>query len=142
MAGLIERLSKATGPSRELDAAIGAACAIVDDFDPESLIGPIYYQGDDQGRIRIYAGKIDPSVRHHKFTRNARLFTSSIDAALTLIPAGLYWMAGLGKCSEDEPLGACAIYRDGNVDTPIAQAEGATVPIAIGAAALKAREAP
>lgn len=91
MKDLIERLEKATGPDRELDAMIGAACQIVDDFNPLHLIPPIFYVGDEKGTIRIYAGKIEDSVRHHKYSRKARPFTSSMDAALSLVPEGSTW---------------------------------------------------
>lgn len=134
MKDLIERLEKATGPDRELDAAIGAACEIVDDFDPSVLLDPVFYRGDECGRIRIYSGKIDPSVKHHKYTRDARPFTASIDAALTLVPEGVDW--GVGHLMGWR-------YRAGIKFPDLSTFEAddyATPAIALCIAALKARQ--
>lgn len=84
---LIERLGK-EGPSRELDARIklarrqflfglGAVTgAVIGGAVPEGWIGGISYQ-----------------------PVKAPLYTSSIDAALTLVPKGLYWEVHQDNCA-------------------------------------------
>lgn len=65
-------------------------------------------------------------------------FTNSIDDAVSLIPAGMYWVASFGKCQDDEPIGACQIFHQSDATVPVAEAEGNSVHIAICIAALKA----
>ncbi|BAL75978.1 hypothetical protein [Bradyrhizobium cosmicum] len=65
-------------------------------------------------------------------------FTSSIDAAISLIPEGCYWHIGHGRTRADEPLGGAAICAPGSIEA-LAEAEGATVALAICAAALMLR---
>lgn len=137
IASLIARLEAATGPDRELDAMIGAACALVDDFDPACLIAPLFYVGDDRGWIHIYTGKIDPGVRHHKFSRAARLFTSSLDAALTLIPDRMWDHLIAFKCG----IGCYAFIKAPDLTIWESGLYEKSGPIAFCIAALKARAA-
>ena len=119
MKELIERLERATGPDRELDVAI--VYALYPD------IGP--YQGQCIGDEPIFWH--DPYRK-----RPAPSFTSSIDAALTLVPEGHGWV--LDYMDPGEPDGAMvgAHACDGaTFDTPRPPA------LALCIAALKAREA-
>lgn len=79
------------------------------------------------------------SLRGTTMHRDVPDFTSSMDAAATLIPEGLYWLAGYGRTKEAEPLGGAQIYRPGDFDTPVAEGEGRTAAIAICIASLRAR---
>lgn len=150
---LIARLEKATGPDRELDALLGAACAVVDDFDPLWFTVPALYVGDERGTIRIYAGKVDPSVRHHKYSRKARLFTASIDAALTLVPEGWSMWFGING-NKGATASVCSNWNDDHAPTfqsydrrprergqlPPEETFCANAAIALCIAALKARQ--
>lgn len=118
---LIERLERATTADRELDGEIASVLALhPKDWqrDVKSASASLWFKGLHNWRAPDY--------------------TSSIDAAMTLLPDGVYWMAACGKRSVNEPLGACALYHPG-VDQPFVQVEGHTVAIALCIAALKAR---
>ena len=65
---LIARLEKATGPDRELDEAIAAACQAYE-------------------VIKVHS----PPLLQNCTVQNTPLFTASIDAALTLVPEGWWW---------------------------------------------------
>ncbi len=69
-------------------------------------------------------------------------FTTSLDAALTLVAEGMYWAVGAGKTRVDEPLYGAAIYEPQISDDPKTLAQGqtdATPALALCIAALKAR---
>jgi len=87
LSSLIERLEKAEGPDRELDADIAAAV----------LGGEIQWQTAMTGDalpVRKY-----PSKDHIRgFGREpVQRYTSSIDAALTLVPEGFKWKTGYSR---------------------------------------------
>lgn len=85
MQDLIERLENASGPDRDLDAAIAKAV------------------GADHGpREFVHVESRSYSV-HDEI---AKRYTASLDAAMTLIPEGHYWSfdsRGCGIVSGDEP---------------------------------------
>ncbi|RTL51248.1 MAG: hypothetical protein EKK40_10420 [Bradyrhizobiaceae bacterium] len=120
--------------SRELDAEIAVAVYggkidwIVDGNVGESY--PVRVYADTSGISA--SGELQASVPR---------FTSSLDAAVSLVPNDLYWKAGRGRIHHEEPLGGCIIYRAGNHTDEIACGEGANVPSAITAAALRVIEA-
>lgn len=74
------------GPSRELDAEIAVACRIVPDFDPSIYTVVLGYRavGD-----RVEVGRI---IRKDEWwyeaIRSPAAFTTSLDAAVTLVPEG------------------------------------------------------
>lgn len=70
--------------------------------------------------------------------RLAPRYSESIDAALRIVPAGLFWHIACGKTRPDEPLGAAQIVAP-NSETVIAEAEHTTPVIALVIAALTAR---
>lgn len=79
MNDLIERLEKATGPSRALDADLAMA------------FGQKVFQTkrrDGQGSWLTYSFRNGDEVPH---------YTASIDAALTLVPAGFRWKLGYSR---------------------------------------------
>lgn len=122
LSDLIERLEKATGADRELDALIYIQKYPESADDPGPSIG-------DHGWAFLRYGVVRDDVPH---------YTGSFDAARELIPDGLYWHAGEGKTRDDEPLGAAEIIEPGSLKT-IADAEHAKVEIALCIASLKAR---
>jgi hypothetical protein len=111
--GLVERLEKASGPDRQLD---GAIAMLIDDV-PDWCRGPTTvgtYEHPKRGIL------------------NARRFTESIDAAMTLVPEGWCW--GLF----DEPNAWLWPTATRDLLTGI-QGKGATPAIALCIAALRAR---
>lgn len=74
-------------------------------------------------------------------------FTSSVDAALTLVPDGTFWLLGAGRSRPGEPLYGCVISRPvGEPEQLEEHALGtgehdASLALAICIAAFKARRA-
>ena len=114
MTSLITRLEALTGPSREVDAEIAKAAGW--SFDTEFLT--LKWTSPN--------GEISRAAPPQ--------FTGSIDAALTLMPATLKNTVLLQTSSPAK----AGFGRDGKKFTYL---EGATAPIALCIAALKAREA-
>lgn len=68
--------------------------------------------------------------------RVPRYYTTSLDAAMSLVPKGLYWLVGAGKTRPDEPLFGAQILRG---QTVVAGGEtGASAAAALCASALRA----
>jgi hypothetical protein len=85
MLDLIERLEKATGPDRELDAEIAAKlklCSVANNPWIQKWAG-------EWKAINGLVHLIGDHGSHGNFRPAA--FTSSLDAALTLVPDGLEW---------------------------------------------------
>jgi len=117
IASLIARLEAASGPSVELDEEIRVA------VDAENIN---YWPAEFAPTVGTYEGPV--------------AYTASIDAALTLVPEGLFFLFGIGRVRSGEPLAAAQIMRPVTLDQ-VAEAEADTLPIAICIAALKARAA-
>lgn len=81
LAGRVEQL---TGPCRETDALIGAACRLLPDFDPTIYISRPILVGNEDGTIKAYVGKISDSPADYKASRKAAPFTASLDAIRSL----------------------------------------------------------
>lgn len=89
MKDLIERLEKATGPDRELDLAIH----IVDSqCDPTST----YNKEHDCLEWFEYHPEV-PGGASELLADPLPLYTGSLDAALTLVPAGVSWQVTNGN---------------------------------------------
>lgn len=117
IAGMIAKLERATGSDRELDQLIAELCAPTDD--PRMAA---FESGDD-------------------YPRN---YTKSIDAALSLVPEGHFYVMARGKMKPTEPLYGAQVLRPTiGLDPPEALGEGEhdhSQAIAIVLAALRARE--
>lgn len=112
---LIDKLKKAKEGSRELDAQIAKAF------------------GAEAGRI----GKIGWRLRRPgQRWRYLPRYTTCLDDALSLVPDGMYWVAGFGKTREAEPLGGASIMKPGDLDSAAGEGEAATVPLALCLAAI------
>lgn len=110
---LIAALERADGPSRELDSAI---CAEM---------------GLENWTAAEWAEAVSGVGREHWSIPGSLPYTSSIDAALTLVPEGCYWAvyrSGMAYVKPDE---------DGPQERDLAAA--ATPALALCIAALKAR---
>lgn len=88
MKDLIERLEKATGPDRELDGAIWCA-----------VNGYEFLMWDGAGCCYMAKRRGWIAADHIK------MFSASLDAALTLVPSGFYWTCGLCELSGHVTIG-------------------------------------
>ena len=133
---LTERLLKEP-PSRELDAEIDCALRI----GPTDKSARWIWNNFPTWRSGVggYCEVVHDNGRGGVRWKSAR-FTTSIDAALTLIPDDLFWLMSRGRVRPNEPLYGAQLYRDNGSDRPIAEAESDHLAMAICIAALKARE--
>ncbi len=114
---LAERCEQAAGPDRELDARIECA---VQGITFRKLLGTSAYR-TSRGDIGLM---------------NAKRYTAWIDAAVTLVPEGCEWLRKTGQCM--------TVYRvpaDPKEWARHIDARGATLALALCAAALRARAA-
>lgn len=128
---LITWLEKATGPDRKLDGAIWAV------VDPDA-----YALCRNTAVSFSPKGFTEAEIATQILNRAKRLspeYTASIDAALTLVPAGYYWFIASGRWQSEEPMGAAQIADPENPDFQISEAEHDSPIIALVIAALQAR---
>lgn len=136
MEELIERVEKATGPDRRIDAAIAAAIGDLDEFDPHGFVVPVRYRvSDDELRVEAWTGEGKDAWR--QASRLPRNYTGSIDTASTLREPGWeYTISTLyGIAHVELPL------NDTRISPIHVRREDGNVPAAICEAALKARAA-
>lgn len=128
---LIERLEQATEGSRELDIAIG-----------QLLHNSATYRIADDGSVEAYDdGTNEYGISgwislHHEVSH----YTTSIDAALTLVPEGFTW----NLLTDDDLPGRARLYSHmavtlGRPPTAIS-ADGNTPALALCIASLRAQE--
>lgn len=121
---LPDRIERAEGPCRELDAEIAAAVGVK--------------HGPDSGWCNNHNGD------YWTVDESAPAYTASLDAATTLVPEGCGWFAAWGQTSPSEPMGGAIITAHAKfagydvANDPIAEAEAATPALALCAAALRA----
>jgi hypothetical protein len=120
---LIERVEKASGPDRRIDAAI---CRVIDlpKCEEPDCLPDVYLRNIE----RVESGGDDEEIQ---------AYTYSIDAALTLLPEGLLFYVDSGTNRLSDHCHAC-------VHEPVNKrmsggAYGATPVLALVAACLKAR---
>ena len=89
---LITTLEAATGPSRELDAEIGATIRVCHGLDLDDYVYPdkLQYVPASNGNITVYSMG-DDGEYHRVYAGLAALYTASIDAAMTTVPEGWWW---------------------------------------------------
>ena len=131
MKDLITRLEEATEGSRELDAEIH--CAIT----PGRIVHPKGERGYTQDDLLHEAR--NTRLAQAQFISRSRgpspHYTTSIDAALTLVPEGCAWGCTFA-CGTSKPVASCGPW-----DTyPVSIRNAATPALALCIAALKARE--
>lgn len=122
MTSLIERIEAATGPDWELDAEIAALLGW------KKLPNP----GSMGGLIDMW---INPSGKNERW--NVPPYTSSIDAALTLLPGDAMWRLGHDGKGPDPSEFLCEIVSGPECRNYCAIAP--TAALALCAAALRAR---
>lgn len=137
MRELIERLEKAAGPDRELDAEIAAHLQIVPEFDRSIIRQDVtlrFVPNDGGiGRVRVYCSA-SPLPLHGRAVPS---YTSSLDSALSLVPEGCFWSCGgPDNTLITRPKPWAEIWQGKASEW---KGEGATPAIALVIAALKAR---
>jgi hypothetical protein len=83
MTDLLTRLREADGPSLVLDGEVWC-----------HVRGYTFFQWDGAGCV--YRETPNGGI-HHVSARDVRPYTASIDAALSLVPAGMRWSCGFSK---------------------------------------------
>ncbi len=133
---LADRVEKAQGADRELDAAIFVALT------PEAygverrpLDGLI--DNDTAGWLLRW----DPPRRWSDSWRPILRYTASLDAALSLVPEGWRWSLDHTQNPPYRDCGRATLYAPGDGWTPadVSEIYGATPALALCAAALRAR---
>lgn len=128
LTSLIERVEAATGSDGKLNAEI--ACAI--HFPALRPARP-----DDHKKFQNGIPPGDSDIWCPTGFLQARDYTGSIDAALTLLPEGIDWLVRTGKrANGDRPYGH--VYAEPRFG--IGEAEAATPALALLAAILRARQ--
>lgn len=132
---LAERCEKASEGSRELDAAIEAACKRCGDCDVMFKVKNPHlnqFVPEERGAVSFYA--VDDDGEAHLLARRAAPhYTTSLDAAMTLVPKDCGWMTRWPF--DGPPTSAYAGRRDGAIHT----SRAATPELALCAAALRAQ---
>ncbi len=119
---LIAALKQATGPSREMDAAVDICITGGSAADLAYVLEPM--QGEAPG------ASIERTLRPLSYT-------ASIDAALTLVPADTFWRVGHNGEGADPSDFRADVMMGGLYSTGIAS----TPALALCIAALRARQA-
>lgn len=93
---IIERLEKATGPDRELDAAVWASICKAADFTDFRVAAECSaeFEPAEDGSVRMYIYGPREEGPNYVGRRPAPHYSSSVDAALTLKPDGwefVFW---------------------------------------------------
>lgn len=141
-AELIARLEKCVEPDRELSDAVLFACGWRVNYSWDVLAQEQEEIGGYPEDLLDNACWYPPGVKLdwiYGFKRPDPL--ASIDAALTLIPDGLFWVLAKGRIRPEEPLAGFSIVRPDDMNNPIAEAEGNSLALCIVICALKSREA-
>lgn len=123
---IIGMLEKADGPDRKIDGEIAKALG--------------WTHQKMKGDANAYWRKPWETNYYMRQKNGPPEYMESLDVAVSLIPAGMFWVLSFGKTRKDEPLGGCQIYQGGDIDDvgdPVSEGEGNSVHIAICIAALK-----
>lgn len=140
MKDLIERLEKATGPDRELDAAI----YVVTGLRPKDLqrLGYEVELWAERGNVFWRGGTVTQGPAF-KSGETFPAYTASLDSALTLVPDFINrrWYAADSDSESDGKPVASVFHPADVMSGRIPRSVGATPAIALCIAALKARAA-
>ena len=139
MEKLIQDLETATEGSREWDAEVWAAVATNADLDcPDFAKGwEPRFRASEDGKVTLYAKNMKTEEWLERSRRPAPDYTTSLDAALTLVPDGLHVLLHTGQWTR---------YMGASVQIFATDEEGAewtranTPALALCVAALKARQ--
>jgi hypothetical protein len=129
MQDIIDKLKSATGPSRHIDADIAVS------------VDAAYYAVSDSPGNHQNGHVVEVKDGKQFRMTIAPYYTASLDAAVKLIPDGLFWLAGMGRTRPGEPLAGASVVLPNDTINPLGQAEGDHLAICICIAALEARSA-
>lgn len=124
---LADRVEKLTGPDRDLEAEIWLACT------PGATRNKWSYVHKATGRECTVDETRDATDRLIIVPE----YTTSIDASLTLLPEGWWWSAGVCRRENHASVGSEIGTVEGEL---IFETFGATAPLALLAAILRARQ--
>lgn len=119
---LASRVEQLTGPDREVDAEIALACGVVRERDGDCFYGHEYYSV-----LVLERGYYD----HEGNAPELLHYTSSIDAAMTLVPEGEEWCLSKVMYDNKGTPAAC-------VNLMLPEVLAATPALALTAASLRA----
>lgn len=127
MQAIIDKLKSATSPSRHIDADIAV-----------TVDAAYYAKSDSPGNHQNghVMGLSDGVPYRMTIAPN---YTASIDAAVKLIPDGMFWTLCCGRTRPDEPLAGASIVKPDDLVNPVGEAEGDHLALCICIAALEAR---
>lgn len=125
---LIAALERAEGPSEELDARILSAI-----YAPDAVVR----QSPFNGAWCLYKDGSERLVDGSNIPRRDKNYTSSIDAALTLVPEG--WIWGIGTEAEGGPRFRAGLSKHNADGWDDRHGVSCSPAIALCIAALKAR---
>lgn len=128
LSDLISRVEKASGPDRDLEAEIWLACT------PGATRNKWSYVHKATGRECTVDETRDATDR----LIIVPFYTSSLDAVLTLLPEGWWWSAGVCRRENHASVGSEIGTVEGEL---IFETFGATAPLALLSAILRARQA-
>lgn len=137
IAALIERLEKATAADRDLGAYIAVATTATVKTDDDL----IYARLRDPGNDGTHPGHYFIKSRSGAEARTAPHFTSSIDAALTLVPEGFFLDLHDWTWAEEPCWNAALQTAKPDTARVHVHGRGTTAALALCIAALKARAA-
>ena len=141
---LIARLDAATRGSQELDAAI-IARLVGGTFAQSPFNGAwcVYNGTNRNGQARLWEYARGDAFGEKLWWTTARTegLTSSVDAALVLVPDGCGCVLGAGRITPSEPLYGAVIFSDLSGRTEIGHGEtNVSLALAVCIAALRARK--
>lgn len=128
---IIKRLEAATEGSRELDAEIVVALDIRPDWCGKSG-GELWIDQDSMAEPVVRLNVLDRRSRGDPPIGDYLRYTTSLDAALTLVPSGFQWAISAPDIEQEMSFRAEVDYSDSTW--------AASAPLALCIAALKARQ--
>lgn len=135
---LIRDLEAAPEVSRKLDAEVWASIATNADFGcPTFSVGwEPRFEASEDGKVTLYAKNMKTEEWLERSRRPAPFYTTSLDAALTLVPEGWGWMIDWTEPTERPRAVLCH-----EPTVTVECREASTPALALCIAALKARNA-
>lgn len=136
------RVEGLTGPDREVDADIWAS--INGGYIEEALYGPVVWI-NDKGWVKHKVALGDGIWRERELlgrADTAPAYTASLDAAMTLVKEDAFWRVGHDGEGPDPSLlkAIISVAKEGEVAITFKTALADTAPLALTAAALRARK--
>lgn len=127
LSDLISRVEKASGPDRDLEAEIWLACTP----------GATRFKRPYIHKLTGRECTVDETRDKFGYLVSVPRYMESLDAVLTLLPEGWWWSAGVCRRENHASVGSEIGTVEGEL---IFETFGATAPLALLAAILRARQ--